>query len=263
MKTKVNICAEEWCNLIFEGKNKGYGAFAIRTHANEQKIKALFITVTLAISIASIPLFKKAPAIPAVNNDPSTPTVFSDPPDLPQEPPQTKPMETLPPRAAIGFAQPVVSNSDPTGDVPTMEDLLGTKKAIGPVSVEGSVDSELKQLNRNMTGEGKKDTIFKYIEKMPQFPGGPDALAAFLKHNLRFPELAKENEISGKVIAQFVVYKTGEIRDIKIMRGLDASCNEEAVRILKLMPRWTPGQQQDKPVSVYYTIPIFFLLSTK
>jgi protein TonB len=264
MKTKINIYAEDWCNLVFEGKNKDYGAFAIRTHSNEQKIKALLITIILAISIACIPLLKKAPVLPVTNDRPSDPTVFSNPPDLPQEPLKPKLPESLPPKAAIGFTQLVISNNDVSENVPPMDDLIGTKKAIGPTSIDGADDlGTIGLKNRNITDNGKKDTIFTVIEKMPQFPGGPEAFARFLRNNLRFPEIAKENEISGKVFAQFVVYKTGEIRNIKIVRGLDASCNEETIRILKLMPHWTPGMQNDKPVSVYFTLPVFFLLDSK
>jgi TonB family C-terminal domain len=263
MKTTININSREWCNIIFEGKNQEYGAFAIRTHATEEKFKSLFITLLIAFTIASIPLLKKKPVLPTDDSKSNTPTTLAPPPDVPKDPIKPEPQEVIPRRASMAFTQPVVSDNSET-DGPSMAELLNTKRIIGGTTYDGDPNADLTDLMPpDVTGDRKKDTIFKYIEKMPQFPGGDVALAHFLQKNLRYPMVAQANDISGKVYAQFVVDKTGAISDIKIVRGLDESCNEETIRILKLMPKWNPGMQNNKAVAVYFTLPIHFTMSTR
>ena len=263
MKTKVNICTEEWCNLVFEGKNKNYGAFAIRTHSDEVKIKALFITLSLAVSIAIYPLLTRTAAKVLITPNGGEQTVLSHPStEIPPEiiKPAT-PEPPLPRKATIAFNQIEITNNEVRGDIATIESLLASKKAIGFVDQEGDLTNDLSSLMKGgATGDGKKEEIFKAVEKMPQFPGGTAELIKFLKRNLNYPELARDNNISGKVYAQFVVDKTGEIKNLQIVRGLDASCNKETIRVINLMPRWTPGMQNGFPVSVYFTLPLMFSL---
>jgi TonB family protein len=98
------------------------------------------------------------------------------------------------------------------------------------------------------------------VEKMPQFPGGDKALMDFFSRNLRYPASAVEKKIQGRVTLRFVVNKTGNIENIEVIRGLNEACDAEAVRVIKLMPKWIPGVQKGKNVSVYFTIPILFKL---
>ncbi len=98
------------------------------------------------------------------------------------------------------------------------------------------------------------------VEFMPQFPGGEEALLKFIKDNLHYPKVAAEVGIEGRVTIRFVVNKIGEVTDVTVIRGLDPSCDKEAVRVVKLMPNWTPGRQNGKNVPVYYTLPIVYKL---
>lgn len=101
--------------------------------------------------------------------------------------------------------------------------------------------------------------IYTVIEQMPQFPGGDGELLNFITKNKRYPVVScYENSISGKVICQFVVEKDGSISDITIIRSLDPTCDKEAVRVLKLLPKFIPGKQNGQAVRVYYTIPVIF-----
>jgi periplasmic protein TonB len=97
-------------------------------------------------------------------------------------------------------------------------------------------------------------------EIMPKFPGGEKTLKAFISKNLEYPVSAAQSGIQGRVIVRFIVKKTGEVADVKVVRGLDAACDNEAVRVVKLLPNWTPGKQDKRNVSVYYTLPITFRL---
>lgn len=101
---------------------------------------------------------------------------------------------------------------------------------------------------------------FITVEKMPSFPGGEKEMARFIGNNLQYPRKAQEEGIQGRVLVRFVVSKDGQISDINIIRGIDPECDKEVVRIIKAMPRWTPGYNNGKAVSVYFTLPVVFKL---
>ncbi len=102
--------------------------------------------------------------------------------------------------------------------------------------------------------------IYTVVEKMPMYAGGEDSLFAFLGRNMKYPVVAQENGIQGKVVARFVVQKDGGISDVEIIRSLDPACDKEVIRLVKSLPKWTPGRQNGKLVPVWYTLPIVFKL---
>ena len=108
--------------------------------------------------------------------------------------------------------------------------------------------------------EEEEQVIHIRVEKMPEFPGGQEALNRFLVRNIKYPLLAQENGIQGRVICQFVVNSDGSIVDIAVVRGVEESLDKEAMRVIKSMPKWTPGRQGGKNVRVKYTLPIRFKL---
>ena len=95
---------------------------------------------------------------------------------------------------------------------------------------------------------------------MPEFPGGQSALMKYLSENIRYPVIAQENGIEGRVICSFVVERDGSITDVQVVRGVDPSLDKEAVRVIQSMPKWKPGKQRGKPVRVRFTLPIVFRL---
>jgi len=107
-------------------------------------------------------------------------------------------------------------------------------------------------------GQTAKDSTFKPIEVVPSFPGGIEAFYKFIMKNLRYPDVAYRNNTFGKVIVSFVVERDGSITDVKVSRGIGDGCDEEAVRVIKLSPPWSPGMQGGKPVRVAYSVPIMF-----
>lgn len=117
--------------------------------------------------------------------------------------------------------------------------------ATGPVATEEGSD------------EGE---IFQVVEQMPEFPGGMEALLAYLSKNIKYPAVAQENNIQGRVIINFTVNKDGSIVDPEVKKSLDPSCDKEAMRVIKAMPKWTPGRQRGKAVRVRYTVPVLFRL---
>lgn len=108
--------------------------------------------------------------------------------------------------------------------------------------------------------EEEDQVIFQVVEKMPSFPGGDAALFKFLGDNVKYPVIAQENGVQGRVICQFVVNRDGSIVDVEVVRSVDPSLDKEAIRVIKSMPNWSPGQQRGKPVRVKYTLPVNFKL---
>ena len=102
--------------------------------------------------------------------------------------------------------------------------------------------------------------IFTVVESMPSFPGGMGELMKFLGNNINYPTLAKESGIQGRVFINFVVEPNGKISNVKVLRGIGGGCDEEAVRVVKSMPKWSPGKQRGKPVRVSYNLPVKFTL---
>ena len=116
-------------------------------------------------------------------------------------------------------------------------------------------------VNTNAMAQNKKaanDKVLEKAEVMPEFPGGEQAMMKFVSENVQYPEKAKEKEISGRVLVGFIVEKDGSVNEVKIVRGIGGGCDEEAVRVVKAMPKWKPGKQDGKTVRVSYTMPFFF-----
>jgi periplasmic protein TonB len=102
--------------------------------------------------------------------------------------------------------------------------------------------------------------IFTVVESMPEFPGGLQELYNFLGNNIKYPVMAKESGIQGRVFVTFVVERDGSITDVRIIRGIGGGCDEEAIRVVESMPKWQPGKQRGKPVRVQYNLPVRFTL---
>lgn len=104
------------------------------------------------------------------------------------------------------------------------------------------------------------DAVFVVVEKSPEFPGGDDSLYAFIGRNIKYPEAAKKNKIEGRVFVTFVIEKDGQVSSAKILRDIGGGCGEEAIRVVKNMPKWKPGTQRGNPVRVQFNLPIMFQL---
>jgi protein TonB len=126
-----------------------------------------------------------------------------------------------------------------------------------------SVLAILFTINTTAMAQNKKtsnDKVFEKVEDMPEFPGGEQAMMDFVSKNVVYPKEAQEKGISGRVMVSFIVEKDGSVNEVKIVRGIGGGCDEEAVRVVKAMPKWKPGKEKGKPVRVSYMMPIFFKL---
>ena len=126
-----------------------------------------------------------------------------------------------------------------------------------------SVLAILFTVNTTATAQNKKaanDKVFEKAEIMPEFPGGEQAMMDFVAKNVTYPKEAMEKEISGRVFVSFIVEKDGSVNEVNVKKGIGGGCDEEALRVVKAMPKWKPGKQDGKPVRVHFLLPITFKL---
>ena len=142
--------------------------------------------------------------------------------------------------------------------------------SMDPFTISGDIVNKLK--NKIMTDEDidievtevgcvDNDTVYQIVEKMPQYRGGEEAMMKYVADNIKYPQEAKDKNISGRVFVSFVIEKDGSVNEVKVVRGIGGGCDEEAARVIKGMPKWEPGMQKGKPVRVNYMMPINFKLS--
>lgn len=131
------------------------------------------------------------------------------------------------------------------------------------IDVEATVYTEIQEFTPIVVQEEEvaEDVIFTVVEDQPSFPGGEEARIRYLTDNLRYPQMAREAGIQGTVFVTFVVERDGSVTDVRVLRGIGGGCDEEAVRVVRNMPRWQPGRQRGQPVRVQFNMPIRFVLN--
>lgn len=263
-------------DIVFQNRNKSYGAYILRTDYQNVIRKALIIGIGLfCLAILTPMLWAKVDRKDKI----IVVAEVIDVNELPKE--EVKPIEpiTPPPPAepepqvkTIAFNQPViVDDNEVTEPIPDQETLNTTDAKISNLTqdgVEGNIPTEDPDANKGsqpempivVKAEDSRE-IFTIVEQNPEFMGGMEALARFLQKNLRYPNSATNANVGGKVFMQFVVGQDGSITKVDILKGIGFGCDEEAQRVVKLMPRWSPGKQSGRPVAVRYTLPISFQLS--
>lgn len=172
-------------------------------------------------------------------------------------------------KSSIKFTAPVIKKDNevkPEEELKTQDELMNTKTAIGAIDVKGNDDKggEVLKLKEAVAQPEPKpeveNKVFDVVEQMPSFPGGPSALMKYLSENVKYPVVAQENGVQGRVVVSFVVEKDGHITDVKVVRSVDPSLDKEAARVVKSMPSWIPGKQNGSAVRVKYNVPVSFKL---
>jgi len=258
----TNVVAEGRNELVFEHKNKAYGAYVIRRDYNRTVAMALGIATLSFLLLVSIPAILdymssrkeadvKAVDITAVDLTPPPPIDKEEPPPPPPPPPPV--MET------VKFTPPIVKDEEVIDEPPPVQ--TEETPQISTKTEEGTGDDVI-----IIPDEGKgvvapvKEEIFTIVEQMPEFPGGTNELLKFIQKNISYPQMEKEAGISGTCYVTFVVDKEGNITDVKVLRGVNGGpgCDKEAIRVVKLMPKWGVGKQNGRPVLVQFNLPIRF-----
>jgi protein TonB len=270
MSKNIDINSQEWCEIVFEGKNKDYGAYVLRNLSSRRHTRAL-IVVTSAFVLALLMPGLIESVIPDKKETMVEVTSLADL-KIEQPKPKEENVITAPPppplKSSIKFTPPVIKPDEEVKEeeeIKTQETLNETKVAISIATVEGTdeengVDVATLDENQSITQEEESE-IFLVVEQMPEFPGGELELRKWIADHIKYPTLAAEFGVQGKVYVQFVVDKNGNVTNAKIARGVDESLDKEALRVVNSLPRWTPGKQRGEPVRVSYTVPINFVLN--
>lgn len=276
MGKEVNLNSSEWRDIIFEGKNKSYGAYQLRKTSSKRHIVAFIVVLVFVGAVAALPAFLEAvrpknDQLGGVDDAFELSNIANVEEQVPEE--NLIRQETAPPppplKATIQFTPPVITEDSKVNEEKEMKSIeeLNEKKdiQISIATVEGTNDknavdiAELKE-HKVIVEEKEPEKPFVSVEQMPQFPGGDTELMKFIASNLKYPPIAAENGIEGRVVIRFVVGKDGKVSDAQVLRSLDPSCDKEAIRVVKSMPTWVPGMQNGRKVPVYYTLPVLFKL---
>ena len=282
MAKDVDLSSKEWRDIVFEGKNQQFGAYEMRKNSDARHNKAM-IVVVIVIAIAFIlPLLvntvlPKAEEKPedlteqALVNLDNTVDEEQDQPEEEQQRVEVEIPEALPEEIlnAVKVTELAIVEDEKVNaedEIKTQDELKETTTAFGQSDFDKGTDDRnvLLEHKDEIIVEEKKpveeNKVFTAVEQMPQFPGGEAELMKYIQKNLKYPPVAMENNIQGRVVVQFVVTKTGKIGEVKVARGKDPDLDKEAVRVVKSLPDFIPGKMNGQSVNVWYTLPITFKL---
>lgn len=257
---KLDLLKSSWNNMVFEGKNKSYGAYELRKENSKTSLIALGVGTLLFTALMALPLIDWG----ALGSKDEEKVTMVDMAKLAPPPPPDKPLVPPPPPPPpapkideVKFVKPkIVEKEKVVEEIKTIEELKD--KNVGAKDVKGNDEGKI--LIDEPAGDGDKDnkivednTIYNAVEVKPDFPGGIAKFYAYVAKNFKTPD---DEEINGKIIVQFVVEKDGKLTDIKILRDLGFGTGKEAIRVLNSSPKWKPGIQNGRPVRVLYNLPI-------
>ena len=250
--------------IVFDNRNKSYGAFFLRHLTKRNTVKALIFifclsSVLTGFSYVGLGFLKKKSDEVAIERV----VTLTEPPPLDEEAPPPAPRRTPPPpvRPTVKFVEMVVKKDEEVAEdeVISVDEI---KADISTVNQEGDEDAdivieEVKVVQQPVVEEKK---VYDFLEQMPEYPGGVKNLYKYLGDNIKYPRMARDNGIEGTVYIKFVVDDKGAVSQAHVVRSIGAGCDEEALRVVKEMPNWTPGRQNGKPAAVWYTDPVKFTL---
>lgn len=247
----------------------------MRTTSPRRHNIAVACVVLLALSAFGVTLFIKpqAPTQKVVMVEVTTLSELEMPqikqPEMKRVEPEAPPPPAL--KSSIKFTAPVIKQDAEVNDadeIKSQTELTESKVAISIADVEGNDEihgQDIADVREVVVAEEEPEKeeeppVLDMAEQMPAFPGGTAALMKYIASRLRYPTIAQENGVEGRVTCQFVVDSDGYVRDVVVLRPLDPYCDKEAIRVIQSLPRWEPGRQNGRTVAVKYTLPIVFRL---
>lgn len=273
---KIDLISNEWADIVFQGRNKVYGAYQLRRGTSKRNIVSMiFVAAVAAVAYLGLAAYNsyqeaqkakfeaemeasllEAKKEAKVEKKTETPKVE-----------QVQKVEKV--KSSIAFTPPVIkkdSEVKPEEEMVTQDKLNETKTAIGAFDVKGNDEAGgtvLKAVEEIGAPEPPKheeeqNKIFEVVEQQPQFPGG--SVNGWLADHIKYPVVAAENGISGRVVVQFVVERDGSVSQVRVVRGVDPSLDKEAQRVISSMPKWIPGKQNGQAVRSRFTVPVTFRL---
>ena len=275
--SKVDLIDNNWVDLVFEGRNKEYGAYVLRKDTGKRNLKSMLIVFAVIIAImaavaAKVAIENAFPKKVAMETDVELSKLAQKKEakvekKAPVKVEEQKVVEKV--KSSVKFTPPVIkkdSEVKPEEELKSQEDLNKTNTAIGSFDVKGNDEAggevlKAKEVIAQPEPPKEEETkVFDVVEVMPSFPGGQAALFEWLSKNIKYPVVAEENGVQGRVIVTFVVERNGSITDVQVVKSVDPSLDKEAVRVVKALPHWIPGKQNGSAVRVKFTVPVTFRL---
>ncbi len=284
MAKDVDLSSKEWCDIVFEGKNKEFGAYVLRSASPARHTRAvvyvlvalLLILGLLILSISGV--FSRGEEIAAdAALDQELAVLAAEEVEeeieeeeewvAPEEPEEIiQPEEVLNEQRVTELLVVQDEEFDDTKEVKDQSEVMETEVAIGANDfLEGTNDLSKEVVRNEVVAEEpapepEKVYNIAMVEQKPEFPGGEAAMYKWLGDHISYPAQASEEGVQGRVVVQFEVSKTGAIENVKVVRSRHPALDKEAVRLIKAMPRWQPGRNNGQPVKVTYTLPVTFKL---
>lgn len=282
MAKDVDLSSKEWRDLIFEGKNKDFGAYKLRQGLESRHNKAFFYVLIGLVAVCLLIFgYMKYEAYKTQKAEEEAKAKLEQQQKLAQmeaekeeekeeEVEQIEIEEVKPeaPQLATQLMTELLLTDTPKEDneIKANEDIQKDNSVMSTFTQAGSDDINLikehkeEVVQEKPREEKKKEEVFTHVEQMPKFPGGDAELYKFISNNLNYPAMAIENNVQGRVVVQFVVTKDGSIGNVKVVRSVDRDLDNEAIRVCKKLPKFIPGKQNGQPVNVWYTLPVTFKL---
>ncbi len=273
--SKIDLIDNSWVDLVCEGKNHSYGAYRLRKNTGKRNLASIIIVLVAIVVImaavwAKIAIENAMPKKVAITTDVELSQLAKkkeakverkEPVKIEME---QKVVEKV--KSSVKFTAPVIKKDEdvaPEDELKSQDDLAKTAVAIGSFDVKGNDEAAGEVLKaKEVIAQEKpvEEKVFDVVEQMPQFPGGDAALFEYLSTHIKYPTIAEENGVQGRVIVTFVVERDGSITDVKVVKSVDPSLDKEASRVVAGMPKWIPGKQNGSAVRVKYTVPVTFRL---
>ena len=277
--TQIDLISNEWSDLLFENRNKEYGAYVLRQQTSTRNIISIIAVLILFAIVMAVMVAKNAYDDYKAKNMPHTQVVELTPWNDKKTEPKAERVEPIREekiekivekvKSSIKFVAPVIKKDNevnPEDEMKTQDEIMSSKVAVGFANVIGNDESAdvLRHKEALVTEPVKpreeENKVFEVVEQMPSFPGGSGALMQYLSKNTKYPPVAEENGIQGRVVCSFVIERDGSVSDVRIIKSVDPSLDKEAIRVVSSMPKWIPGRQNGQMVRVKYNLPVTFRL---
>lgn len=285
MAKDVDLSSKEWTDLIFEGKNKDFGAYTLRRNSDKRhNLSVLYVLIGLIV-VLIIGVFygmysdyrreqrelelqaQLEQQLAQMEAEAQEEEVQEEEPQAVEEPQREEalPEEILNTIKDTEIA--IAADEEVEEDITSKDDVAESTAAAGATTFDQGTDNlnVVREHKEEIIVEEKrpepvKEEIFTAVEQMPQFPGGDGELLKYIATHIKYPTMAAENNIQGRVVVKFVVKKDGNVGDVVVIRGKDPDLDKEAQRVVKSLPKFIPGKMNGQSVSVWYTLPINFKL---
>lgn len=276
--SKIDLISGEWADMVFAGRNQSYGAYALRKDTGKRNVISIIAVFALAIACQVGLTIKNIADEAAAKRAAMTQVVELSALQQPKKEAKVeqkkinvepeKVVEKV--KSSIKFTAPVIKKDNevkPEDELKSQDELLNTKTAIGSFDVKGNDEANGQVLKAQEAiaqpdppKQEEENKIFDIVEQPPSFPGGNSALMEYLGKNVKYPVVAQENGVQGRVTVVFVVERDGSVTDVKVAKSVDPSLDREAARVVASMPRWIPGKQNGSAVRVKFNVPVSFRL---